>query len=247
VQPLQSRDRLPEEPASGIAAQGGTTEKDSPTSDMSPDAEQEPTDTSGLPTADESAPPPALDAGTLTLRPDLGNESLEPEIAKAVAPASAASLRLTESARQHLADGKVDDAMRELARAISLDPADAFAYYYLGRVYFFRKNYKQAVTFFRRAAIGFNGRPDWTAEAFSYQGICDEEMGKATDAVLAYKQALAAAPDNFRARIGYGRLATFTQDENVARPSANQDLAAPPPEVPLESAPAEEPPPPPPE
>jgi len=73
-----------------------------------------------------------------------------------------------------------------LARAVSLDPSDAFAYYYLGRGYLTKGNYTQALTFFRREGIGFNGRRKWAAEALSYEGICDEELGKPTDAAQAY-------------------------------------------------------------
>ena len=125
---------------------------------------------------------------------------------------------------------------------------NAFAYYYLGRAYLARKNYSQALTFFRRAEIGFNGRSDWTAEALSYEGLCDEELGKATDAVQLYKQALAASPNNFKARVGYGRLASVAGPvENVDAPPPGQDLAIPPPAAPDESAPPEQPPAPPPE
>jgi TolA-binding protein len=196
------------------------------------------------PAAEATVPPPALDADTLTVGPELGNESLDPEIAKAVAPAMVASLRLTESARKHLVDGQVNDAMRDLAGAISLDSADAFAYYYLGRAYLAKKDYMEALTFFRRAEIGFNGRADWTAEALSYEGICEEELGKDTDAMQAYKRALAASPNNFRARIGYGRLANIASPmENVDAPPPDQDLAIPPPEAPDGPASSDQPPP----
>jgi len=200
------------------------------------------------PAAEPTLPPPALDAGTLSVGPELGETSLDPEINGAIAPSLAASLRLTENARNRLAEGQVDDAMRDLARAVSLDPSDAFAYYYLGRAYLTRGNYRQALTFFRRAELGFNGRPDWTGEALSYEGICGEELGKPTDAAEAYKRALAVSPNNFRARVGYGRLASIVAPaENVDAPPPGQDLAIPPPNAPDESAPPEQPPPPPPE
>jgi len=200
------------------------------------------------PAAEPSPPPPALDAGTLTVGPELGDKTLDPEINKAVAPTLAASLRLTESARKRLDEGHLDGAMRDLARAVSLDPSDAFAYYYLGRAYLTRANYTQALTFFRRAEIGFNGRAEWAAEALSYEGICDEELGKPTDAAQAYKRALAASPNNFRARIGNGRLASMTGPEaNVDAAPPGQDLSIPPPSAPDESAPPAQPPPPPPE
>src|SRR5262249_28736603 len=156
------------------AAQDDTSEQnslDKDTGSTSLETEQGIDTPEFQPTAEAPLPPPALDAGALTVGPELGNESLDPEITKAVAPAVAASLRLTESARKQLVDGRIDDAMRDLARAVSLDSSDAFAYYYLGRAYLARKNYTQALTFFRRAEIGFNGRHDWTAEALSYEGI----------------------------------------------------------------------------
>jgi tetratricopeptide (TPR) repeat protein len=199
------------------------------------------------PATENNSPSPALDASALTIGPQLGDLSLDPEINKAVAPTLAASLRLSESARKQLADGRVDDALRDLGRAVSLDPSNAFAYYYLGRGYLARKNYTQALTFFRRAVIGFNGRPDWTAEALTYEGLCDEELGRSTDAAQAYKRALAASPNNLRARVGYGRLSSLAGPVgNLDASPPNQDLAVSPPNAPDESAPPEQPPPPPP-
>jgi tetratricopeptide (TPR) repeat protein len=200
------------------------------------------------PGAETNSPGPALDAAALTIGPQLGDQSLDPEINNAVAPTLAASLRLAESARTQLADGRVDDALRDLGRAVSLDPSDAFAYYYLGRAYLARKNYIQAQTFFRRAVIGFNERPDWSAEALTYEGLCDEELGRSIDAAQAYKRALAASPNNLRARVGYGRLGSLAGPVgNLDASPPNQDLSIPPPDAPDESAPPEQPPPPPPE
>jgi TolA-binding protein len=235
-----------QEPASGTAAQDDTSGENSPSSSSPGLGTQQTTVTSDSPPASEVSPPPALDAGALRPMPELGNESLDPEINKAVGPALAASLRITENARKRLADGDVDGAMRELARAVSLDPSNAFAYYYLGRANLLRKNYTQALTFFRRAEIGFNGRPDWTAEALSYEGICDEEIGKPTDAAEAYKRALSASPNNFKARVGYGRLASVIGPvESIDAPPPNQDLAMPAPGEGDQPPPPEQPPPPP--
>lgn len=204
----------------------------------------QPIENFGTETAPQTnAPPPALDASALAIAPQLGDQSLIPEINKAVAPTLVASLRLTESGRKQLAHGQIDDSLRDLARAVSLDPSNAFAYYYLGRAYLAKKNYGQALTFFRRAVIGFRERPDWTGESLSYEGLCDEELDKSADAAQAYKQALASSPNNFRARVGYGRLATLAGPVgNVDAAPPNQNLAIPPPNVPEESAPPEQPP-----
>jgi TolA-binding protein len=195
------------------------------------------------PAAEPSPPPPALDVGALSVGPDLGEESLDTEINKASDPSLAASLRLTESARKRLVDGQIDDAMRELARAVSLDASNALAYYFLGRAYLKKGNYSQALTFFRRAEIGFGRRADWSGEALSYEGICYELLGKLSDATAAYKQALAASPNNFRARVGYGRLAsTGGPVETLDAPPPSQELAMPPPSPPDESTPPGQPP-----
>jgi tetratricopeptide (TPR) repeat protein len=235
-----------QEPATGAAAEDDSNGRDAVSEDTgSPELEtdQGTATPESQPTAESSPPPPALDAGSMSIGPELGNESLDPEISKAIAPTLAASLRLTESAREQLAGGQIDDAMRDLARAVSLDPSNAFSYYYLGRAYLARKNYTEALTFFRRAEIGFNPRKDWTAEALSYEGICDEELGKPDEAAQAYKRALAASPNNFRARIGYGRLASIQAPlQDVDAPPPEQDFANPPPSPPDESAPPEQPP-----
>jgi len=175
-----------------------------------------------------TGPLPALDVSTITTSPDLGTVALDHEIKQAPSPARAASLRMTEQARKELAKGATDVALRDLARAVSIDPGDPFEYYYLGRAYFLRRNYPQALTFFQRSQLGFGGRPEWLGETLSYEGMCDEELGKPEDAAEAYQHAVTIAPGNFRARIGFGRLSA-----SIAPPTS---LDAPPPDA--QSAPA---------
>jgi hypothetical protein len=227
-------------------ASGEDETGDNPGSNVSGDAdsgnpEPGPGNTPEVGTTSESpAPPPALDVASLPSGPELGSASLDGEIKQAVAPGLAASLRLTEEGRKQLADGQTDEAMRTLARAVSVDPGDAFAYYYLGRAHLQRKNYEQALTFFRRAEVGFSARRDWMAEALTYEGACDEELGRQADAIKAYQEALAASPNNLRARVGYGRLAPIAGpvgNLDVAPPE--QDLSAPATDTQPESAPSE--------
>jgi hypothetical protein len=170
-----------------------------------------------------TGPPPALDVSTITTSPDLGTIALDHEIRVAGSPSRAASLRLTEQARKELAAGATDVALRDLGRAVSIDAGDPFEYYYLGRAYFLRRNYPQALTFFQRSQLGFGDRPEWLGETLSYEGMCDEELGKPADAAKAYQHAVSIAPSNFRARIGYGRLSA-----NIAPVTS---LDAPPPDA----------------
>jgi Flp pilus assembly protein TadD len=175
----------------------------------------------------------------------LSDISLGPEIAKAATPALAASLRFTEEARRQLADKKTDEAIRTLARAVSIDPGNPFEYFLLGRSYVTKGNCQQAMTFFKRAEIGFASRPDWLAETLSREGACYEEAGQLSDAAKAYSHALSAAPNNVMARVGYGRVApNVPASGNVDATAPNVDSPPPPDGSADKRAPAEPPPPP---
>ncbi|HSU91715.1 MAG TPA: hypothetical protein VLI44_09690, partial [Sporolactobacillaceae bacterium] len=71
--------------------------------------------------------PPAMDVGALTPTPQISDSSLAPLINAAPTPARAASLRITEKQRVELEKGHVDDAVRELAHAVSIDPSNSYA------------------------------------------------------------------------------------------------------------------------
>jgi Tetratricopeptide repeat-like domain len=202
----------------------------------------------GVPQSPSSEPPEALDTSTISTAPDLSQASLEPEIKQAASPALAASLRMTEEARKRLAAGDTDAAMRMLGRAVSIDSGNPFEYFYLARVYMVRKNYRQALTFLKRAEIGFAARPDWLGETIGYEGTCYEQSGRLSDAQSAYQRALADAPNNLMARIGYGRLAGAAAPPAAldAPPPVVHDVSPPPAVADDGAAPAEAPPPPPP-
>lgn len=168
----------------------------------------------------DNPPPPALDASTITGGLDPSQAPLTAEIKQADNPALAASLRQTEQARQELSDGKLDEALRSLSPAVSIDPGNPFAYFYLGRVYMQRKNFAQALTFFKRAEINFGTNPDWLGATIGNEGICYEEMNQMNDAAAAYRRALAASPNNIIARAGFGRLGEeFSDSTSIANPA----------------------------
>ena len=94
-----------------------------------------------------------------------------------------------------------------LARALSIDSSNAYAYFYLGRAYLLKKDYHQTLTFLHRAEIGFASDPTWLGETFSFEGLCDEQSGQTAQAAAAYRRALDFSPYNLMARTGYVRLA----------------------------------------
>jgi tetratricopeptide (TPR) repeat protein len=191
-----------------------------------------------------------MDVGALTPTPQISDSSLEPLIAAAPDPARAASLRITEKERVELAHGHVNDAVRELAYAVSIDPSNCYAYFYLGRAYVARKGYAQALTFFKRAEIGLASNSAWLGEIYAFEGLSLEQSGKSAEAEASYQKALAASPGNLTARVGATRLASFAPVAAAPPPVADASqtapgaIAAPPPppdEAPPPPAPASAP------
>ena len=179
----------------------------------------------------EAEPPevaPAIDVGSIATTPEISDSSLAPLIASAPTPARAASLRITEQQRLELEQGHTDDAIRELAHAISIDPSNSYAYFYLGRAYIARRDYVQAQTFFKRAEIGVASNSAWLGETYAFEGVCLEQAGKSADAVAEYQKALAASPGNLTARVGVTRLSAFMPaSASVAAPAVESDQTAP--------------------
>ena len=167
-----------------------------------PTAASEPTP---VPLAPDSGP---LDVGSVQTSPQVGDAPLTPIIAASQAdPALSASLRLTDEARAKLLGGHADDAIHILTRAISVNPANGWAYFFLGRAWLVKKDYDQAMTFFQRAQLGLAGNPEWLAETLAFEGLTYEQQGKKPQAVALYQQAMAASPGNLMARVGFTRLA----------------------------------------
>jgi Tetratricopeptide repeat len=198
---------------------------------------------------------PAIDAGSIATTPQISDSSLAPLIASAPTPARAASLRITEQQRVELERGHTDGAIRELAHAISIDPSNSYAYFYLGRAYIARTDYGQAQTFFKRAEIGVASNSAWLGETYAFEGVCLEQAGKSADAAAAYQKALAASPGNLTARVGVTRLSAFMPASTTAAapaPAGDLDQPAPrepeiptaPNEPPIPPAPPSAPPPP---
>jgi TPR repeat/Tetratricopeptide repeat len=190
----------------------------------------------GAPVAGEPSPagtptevPPPYDVGSVQPTAPVSDQPLTALIAATMdQPALNASLRVTEEGRKALEASKLDDAIRDLGRAISIDPTDPYAYFYLGRAYMMKKDYPQALAFFGRSEVGVRAVPAWLGEVKSFEGACLEEQGKFPEAATAYKQALDVAPGNLMARTGYGRLSANLSDANAGN--------APPPPPPVDGA-----------
>jgi Tetratricopeptide repeat len=198
------------------------------TPSASPTPEQPPAPSEGeifpeptpVPTATGESEP--LGIGSLTPSPQISDLPLEPVIAATADPARAASLRITEQARVALLAGKTDDAIRELGRAVSVDPNDPYAYFYLGRAYIAKNNLVQAITFLKRAEIGFGQNPQWLGETLAFEGLAYEQGGHPDAAAGSYQQALQVEPGNLMARVGYTRV-----EPDITAPAATPAEGAP--------------------
>ena len=176
------------------------------------------------PEATPTEAPPPYEVGSVQATAPVSDQPLTGLIANTKdQPALNASLRFAEQGRKALETSRLDDAIRDLGRAISIDPTDPYAYFYLGRAYMLKKDYTQALAFFGRSEVGLRAVPAWLGEVKSFEGVCLEEQGKFPAAAAAYKQALDAAPGNLMARAGYGRLSENLSDANAG------DAAPPPP------------------
>ncbi|MHB8383650.1 MAG: tetratricopeptide repeat protein [Candidatus Binataceae bacterium] len=198
-----------------------------------------------MPTSTEDAPP--LDVGAITPTLRVSDAPLDAAIAAEPSPARAASLRATEQARRQLIANRPDEAIRTLGSAVGIDPANPYAYFYLGRAYVTKKDDDQALSFFKRAEIGFgSNNPTWLSETLAFEGLTYEQSDRINAAAAAYQQAIASDPGNLMARVGYTRVAPNIIPVAPATPQgapADSGLAAPADGAVPPPAPAEAPPP----
>jgi Flp pilus assembly protein TadD len=226
------------------AAQASPGEQQSPSSEESPGAAGSAA-AQASPSAAPTDVPPALDIGSVAPSLQVSDTSLSALIATAQDPSRVASLRATEQARKEFVDGHLDDAIRDLGSAVSIDPSNGYAYLYLGRAYIAKKDYTQAETFLKRAEVAFGADPQWHAEALAFQGVAYEESGQQAQAAAAYQKALAVTPGNLTARVGATRLADFAPPPPGGAPAPDGSALQPPPAGgPVPGAPPEAEPPP---
>jgi len=158
-----------------------------------------------FPTPTDVAP---LEVGSIAPQAQISDSSLDGLIQSVggTQPALAASLRVTDQARDEILRHHEGDAIQTLTRAISIDGSNPYAYFYLGRAYLGKKDYDQALTFLTRAETHFGANPQWLGETLAFEGLVNEQSGQAAAAIACYQKALVAVPGNLMARVGLTRL-----------------------------------------
>ena len=109
--------------------------------------------------------------------------------------------------------GRVDEAIRQLDRALVSFPAHAVSHYNLGVIALNRNDWSQAAARFERAIAA---RPDYV-EAHSNLGVVLDRAGRADEAIVHYRKAVTSNPDHFSARnnLGIALLRRGATDEGI--------------------------------
>ncbi len=76
-------------------------------------------------------------------------------------PGATASLNLRRQAVGLIADGRLEEAIRILERAVNLAPSDGVNYYYLAEAWRRKGNTARALEFNRLAQLYLGDSPDW--------------------------------------------------------------------------------------
>jgi tetratricopeptide (TPR) repeat protein len=84
-------------------------------------------------------------------------------------PRTLASLELTQQGRMLLENGKIDDAITVLERAVSLNPTNGQNYYYLSEAWLLKKNLDQASEFNHLAGIYLKDDTEWNEKVLKQE------------------------------------------------------------------------------
>jgi tetratricopeptide (TPR) repeat protein len=134
----------------------------------------------------------------------LPEDTLEP--LGSLAGQRSASLSLARRGRDLLDQGRTDEAISVLEKAIVLHPSNPYAYYFMARARFIQNETGQALALLAKAEIFFRDTPPWLSRVYLLRGEIDETLSRPEDARKQYRAALAADPHNQQASDRIGRL-----------------------------------------
>jgi tetratricopeptide (TPR) repeat protein len=84
-------------------------------------------------------------------------------------PRKLAAVNLAEQGKNYLDNGKPDQAIGALERALSIDPSNGKIYYYMAEAWIMKENKRQAQEFNRLAAMYLAGEGQWEDKAVDQQ------------------------------------------------------------------------------
>jgi predicted Zn-dependent protease len=87
-----------------------------------------------------------------------------------------AALQLTDQGRLLLEEGRADDAIRILERAVNLNPANGENYYYLAEAWIHKKNLSQAREFNGLAVLYLQDDATWRSRVEAQRDQINKEF-----------------------------------------------------------------------
>ncbi|HBQ21475.1 MAG: hypothetical protein A2Z91_04570 [Deltaproteobacteria bacterium GWA2_38_16] len=106
-----------------------------------------------------------------------------------------ASLRLTEKARTQISPTTYTTAIDTLNKALTIDPQNPFAYYFLAWIYYEKDDYKKSNGFLEKAKQLFSPFPFWKAKSYELSSLNWEKLGDKKRAHAQLKKAKEIYPN----------------------------------------------------
>ncbi|HLB59673.1 MAG TPA: tetratricopeptide repeat protein [Bdellovibrionota bacterium] len=119
-------------------------------------------------------------------------------------PRKKASLNETNKGKTALNKNDFATASQHLEAAISIDPSNGFAYYYLALLQYRQGRYQESLGHLRQAKVHFSDNK-WVTESHVMTGRVEEELRQWDKAAQEYESALQISPENNEAQDGLAR------------------------------------------
>jgi tetratricopeptide (TPR) repeat protein len=139
-------------------------------------------------------------------KPVVVDKPLTDLIHPSTTPQMAASLRLTEEGKNYLNSGNLIKASELFEKGITISPSNPYAYFFMARLRFERREHKQSLGLLSKAEMLFKDNPRWLSDVYSLMGKNHESLFQYNDAKRSYEQALKLNDGNLEAKEGMERL-----------------------------------------
>ncbi len=140
------------------------------------------------------------------LTPSAEKDTFSPNLSQALNPKQKVSLRLTQQGEEALLRGSLMEASNTLAKAIDLDPANPYAYYFLGEINFQKGDHQQSLAFLEKSEGLLQNAPYWLSKIHALRGVNYEAINEWTKAQDYFEKALRENRRNLIAQEGLDRI-----------------------------------------
>ena len=147
-------------------------------------------------------------AGCARQAPSFVPPPFEQAVTKERDPKRLASLRLVETGKRELQNFRLERAAQEFTRAIEIDAANPYAYFYFAQTRIRGQRMAEAVDLLDQAVARFDRDAPWKSEALTLRGEVLESMKEYARAKVSFQDAVKVHAKNTRAKQGLARLAS---------------------------------------